>query len=84
MLTSCPPCRKACLADATRARPLIIVVEMAKHLLGAGWMRRYVDSANRGEHQRIYRILPFPLPRPEAANIRTAFRDREAEWLRVA
>jgi len=30
-----------------------IVVEMAKHLLGAGWMRQYVDSANRGGIERV-------------------------------
>jgi hypothetical protein len=30
-----------------------IVVEIAKHVLGANWMRDYVDRANNGGIERV-------------------------------
>ena len=30
-----------------------LVVEMARHLLGEGWMREFVDRANRGGIERV-------------------------------
>ena len=55
VLTSCPSCLQGLSrydADSGTTADYI-VVEMAKHLLGSGWMRQYVDSANRGGIERI-------------------------------
>jgi FAD/FMN-containing dehydrogenase/Fe-S oxidoreductase len=55
ILTSCP----SCLQGLARYDPDsdtsadYIVVEMARHLLGEGWMRDFVDRANRGGIERV-------------------------------
>ena len=58
ILTSCP----SCLQGLTRYRNDFgdaaieadyIVVELAKNLLGADWLRRYVDAANAGGIERV-------------------------------
>jgi len=55
ILTSCP----SCLQGLSRYDPDsdttadYIVVEMARHLLGEGWMRDFVDKANRGGIERV-------------------------------
>jgi FAD/FMN-containing dehydrogenase/Fe-S oxidoreductase len=55
VLTSCPSCLQGLSrydADSGTSADYI-VVEMARHLLGANWMRRYVDAANRGGIERV-------------------------------
>ncbi len=55
VLTSCP----SCLQGLARYDPDsgtsadYIVVEMARHLLGEGWMKDFVDRANRGGIERV-------------------------------
>ncbi len=55
ILTSCP----SCLQGLSRYDPDsgtsadYIVVEMAKHLLGEGWMKEFVEKANRGGIERV-------------------------------
>ena len=55
ILTSCP----SCLQGLSRYRgdagveADYIVVEMARHLLGADWMARYVDAVNHGGVERV-------------------------------
>ncbi|GAB1392020.1 FAD/FMN-binding oxidoreductase [Rhodocyclaceae bacterium] len=55
ILTSCP----SCLQGLTRYRedaPIeadYIVVELARHLLGADWLPQYVDAANAGGIERV-------------------------------
>ncbi len=55
ILTSCPSCLQglARYGDDTGVDADYIVVEMAKHLLGPDWMKRYVDKANRGGIERV-------------------------------
>jgi Fe-S oxidoreductase len=55
VLTSCP----SCLQGLQRFNPDsgtsadYIVVEMARHLLGEGWMKDFVERANRGGIERV-------------------------------
>jgi Fe-S oxidoreductase len=55
ILTSCPSCLQglARYSDDTGAQADYIVVEMARHLLGADWLARYVGRANRGGIERV-------------------------------
>jgi Fe-S oxidoreductase len=55
VLTSCPSCLQGLSrydSDSGTTADYI-VVEVARHLLGSDWMRRYVDSANRGGIERV-------------------------------
>ena len=55
MLTACP----SCLQGLQRYNPDsgtsadYIVVEMARHILGEGWMKDFVGKANRGGIERV-------------------------------
>ncbi|AOF83500.1 hypothetical protein BSY238_3313 [Methyloversatilis sp. RAC08] len=55
ILTSCPSCLQGLSRydndSATQAD--YIVVEMARHLLGADWAERYIDQANNGGIERV-------------------------------
>ncbi|HSN41072.1 MAG TPA: FAD/FMN-binding oxidoreductase [Burkholderiales bacterium] len=55
ILTSCPSCLQglARYNDDAGTQADYIVVEMAKHLLGADWMARYVAKANSGGIERV-------------------------------
>jgi FAD/FMN-containing dehydrogenase/Fe-S oxidoreductase len=55
ILTSCPSCLQglARYRDDTGAEADYIVVEMARHLLGADWLTRYVEKANHGGIERV-------------------------------
>jgi Fe-S oxidoreductase len=55
VLTSCPSCLQGLSRydNDSGTTADYIVVEMARHLLGPDWMRRYVDSANRGGIERV-------------------------------
>jgi Fe-S oxidoreductase len=55
ILTSCPSCLQglARYKDDTGAGADYIVVEMARHLLGADWLADYVAKANRGGIERV-------------------------------
>jgi len=55
ILTSCPSCLQGLSRydDDSGTTADYIVVEMARHLLGEGWMREFVDKANRGGIERV-------------------------------
>ncbi|UCH49621.1 MAG: FAD/FMN-binding oxidoreductase [Betaproteobacteria bacterium] len=55
VLTSCPSCLQGLsrYRDDTGVEADYIVVEMARHLLGADWMAQYVAQANRGGIERV-------------------------------
>jgi FAD/FMN-containing dehydrogenase/Fe-S oxidoreductase len=55
ILTSCPSCLQglARYGDDTGVDADYIVVELAKHLLGPDWMKRYVEKANHGGIERV-------------------------------
>jgi Fe-S oxidoreductase len=55
ILTACPSCMQglARFEPDTGASADYIVVEMARHLLGADWMKDYVEKANRGGVERV-------------------------------
>jgi Fe-S oxidoreductase len=55
LLTSCPSCLQGLsrYRDDAGIEAEYIVVEMAKHLLGPDWMKRYIDQANNGGIERI-------------------------------
>ncbi|MGG4604906.1 DUF3683 domain-containing protein [Paenalcaligenes sp. Me131] len=55
MLTSCPSCLQGLsrYQDDTGVEADYIVVEMAKHILGADWLPNYVKSANNGGIERV-------------------------------
>ncbi len=55
ILTSCPSCLQglARFGDDAGTEADYIVVEMARHLLGARWMEDYVAKANRGGIERV-------------------------------
>jgi len=55
VLTTCPSCLQglARFADDTGAEPDYIVVEMARHLLGADWLPQFVRRANSGGIERV-------------------------------
>ncbi|MCK9283188.1 MAG: DUF3683 domain-containing protein [Rhodocyclaceae bacterium] len=56
ILTSCPSCLQGLSRyehDAGGLEADYIVVEMAKRLLGADWMRNYIESANNGGIERV-------------------------------
>ena len=55
MLTSCPSCLQGLSRynDDADMKSDYVVVEMAKHLLGANWMEKYVQKANAGGIERV-------------------------------
>ena len=55
MLTSCPSCLQglARFADDTGVQSDYIVVELARHLLGAEWLPDFVGKANNGGIERV-------------------------------
>jgi Fe-S oxidoreductase len=55
ILTSCPSCLQGLkrFNDDTDTDADYIVVEVAKNLLGADWLQRYVQSANTGGIERV-------------------------------
>jgi len=55
MLTSCPSCLQGISRynDDADMKSDYIVVELAKHLLGADWMEKYVRKANAGGIERV-------------------------------
>jgi len=55
ILTSCPSCLQglARFTPDTAVEADYIVVEMARHLLGANWMEQYVARANNGGIERV-------------------------------
>jgi Fe-S oxidoreductase len=55
VLTSCPSCLQGLsrYSDDADLDADYIVVEMARHLLGADWLPRYVAAANRGGIERV-------------------------------
>jgi len=55
VLTTCPSCLQglARFADDTGAEADYIVVEMARHLLGADWLAQFVRRANNGGIERV-------------------------------
>ncbi|MBL8397274.1 MAG: DUF3683 domain-containing protein [Candidatus Accumulibacter sp.] len=55
VLTSCPSCLQGLSRynDDTGTEADYIVVEMARHLLGEGWLARYVQQANDGGIERV-------------------------------
>jgi Fe-S oxidoreductase len=55
VLTSCPSCLQGLSrfdGDAGTEADYI-VVEIARHILGAGWMQEYVAKANAGGIERV-------------------------------
>jgi Fe-S oxidoreductase len=55
VLTSCPSCLQGLSRynDDSGTDADYIVVEIAKHLLGPDWMKRYVEAANAGGIERV-------------------------------
>jgi Fe-S oxidoreductase len=55
ILTSCPACLQGLsrFDDDADTSADYIVVEMARHLLGENWAKRYVDGANNGGIERV-------------------------------
>jgi Fe-S oxidoreductase len=55
ILTSCPSCLQGLsrFADDADTQADYIVVEIAKHVLGADWMAEYVAKANAGGIERV-------------------------------
>jgi len=55
VLTSCPSCLQGLSRynDDAGVQADYIVVEMARHLLGDDWMKRYVDQASNGGIERV-------------------------------
>ncbi|HVE88313.1 MAG TPA: DUF3400 domain-containing protein, partial [Burkholderiaceae bacterium] len=55
VLTSCPSCLQGLKRYNHDAEidSDYIVVEMARHLLGADWLQDYVANANRGGIERV-------------------------------
>jgi len=55
VLTSCPSCLQGLsrFNDDAGTQADYIVVEIAKHLLGANWMSDYVAKANAGGIERV-------------------------------
>ena len=55
LLTTCPSCLQglARFSDDTGAEADYIVVEMARAVLGADWLPRFVERANRGGIERV-------------------------------
>ena len=55
VLTSCPSCLQglARYRDDVAMDSDYVVVEVAKHILGAEWLREYVRSANQGGIERV-------------------------------
>ncbi len=55
ILTSCPSCLQGLsrYGDDTGLEADYIVVEMARHLLGEGWMENYVKKVNQGGVEKV-------------------------------
>jgi Fe-S oxidoreductase len=55
VLTSCPSCLQGLSRYDTDAitQADYVVVEIARHVLGEGWLDQYVQSANRGGIERV-------------------------------
>ena len=55
VLTSCPSCLQGLsrYRDDANVEADYIVVEIAKHVLGANWMKEFVERANQGGIERV-------------------------------
>jgi Fe-S oxidoreductase len=55
LLTSCPACQQglAKYQDETGLETDYIVVELARHLLGEGWQRHFIEQARNGGIERV-------------------------------
>ena len=55
MLTSCPACQQGLTryGDETGLKTDYIVVEMANHMLGEGWQKRFIQQAKNGGVERV-------------------------------
>jgi Fe-S oxidoreductase len=55
LLTACPACQQglAKYADETGVQTDYIVIELARHLLGEGWQRRFIERARQGGIERV-------------------------------
>jgi Fe-S oxidoreductase len=55
ILTACPSCLQGLSRydDDSGTTADYIVVEMARHLLGADWLPKYVSAANSGGIERV-------------------------------
>ena len=55
ILTSCPSCLQGLsrFDNDSGTTADYIVVEIAKHVLGADWMKQYVANANNGGIERV-------------------------------
>ena len=55
MLTSCPACLQGLsrYRDDTNVDADYIVIELAKHLLGEGWQKDFIDRANSGGVEKV-------------------------------
>ncbi len=55
LLTACPACQQglAKYADETGLATGYIVVELARHILGEGWQRRFTDALQDGGIERV-------------------------------
>lgn len=55
ILTSCPSCLQGLsrFDNDSGTTADYIVVEIAKHVLGANWMPEYVEKANQGGIERV-------------------------------
>ena len=55
MLTSCPACQQGLTryGDETGLQTDYIVVEMANHMLGTGWQKRFIQQAQQGGVERV-------------------------------
>ena len=55
LLTSCPACQQGLsrYGDETGLQTDYIVVEMANHLLGDGWQKRFIEQARNGGIERV-------------------------------
>ena len=55
LLTSCPACQQGLsrYGDETGLKTDYIVIELAKHLLGDGWQKRFIDQAKQGGIEKV-------------------------------
>jgi Fe-S oxidoreductase len=55
LLTSCPACQQGLsrYGDETGLQTDYIVIELAKHLLGDGWQKRFIDQAKQGGIEKV-------------------------------
>jgi Fe-S oxidoreductase len=55
LLTSCPACQQGLsrYGDETGLKTDYIVIELAKHLLGDGWQKRFIEQAKQGGIEKV-------------------------------